>query len=148
MTLQILHGNKVLGKFCGRENSADGNHPGSQPILTSGNTLTLVFQSDQSNTDHRNIGFSVHYQAIGNIFICQLLFSALLQHWTTLFNSLLTRHRRVFCSRTWRCSSLFPDLPQHPWLIHLLLSPRLWAPLRRAHVCVWVCFLCWYALKY
>lgn len=147
MTLQVLHGNKVLGRFCGRENSANGNHPGSDPILSSGNTLTLVFRSDQSNTDHRNIGFSVQYQAIGNIIICQLLFNALLQHWTTLFNSLSTRHRWMFCSRTWRCSSLFPDLSQHSRLIYVLLSLWLWAPLRPAHVCVWVCLLRWYALK-
>lgn len=66
MVIQVLHGKKVLAKFCGSDNSADGNHPGIQPIWSPGNELILVFQSDESNPDHhKNVGFAAHYQAIG-----------------------------------------------------------------------------------
>lgn len=67
MTLQVLYDNKVLGRFCGHKNSADGNHPGSEPIWSPGNTLTLVFRSDESKPNpQKNVGFSAQYQAIGN----------------------------------------------------------------------------------
>ncbi|XP_034029542.1 uncharacterized protein LOC117513470 [Thalassophryne amazonica] len=60
----IQYNKKVLGKFCGQENSADGHHPGNQPILSPGNKLTLIFQSDDTNPElHQNIGFSAQYQA-------------------------------------------------------------------------------------
>ncbi|XP_046889409.1 LOW QUALITY PROTEIN: complement component 1, r subcomponent [Hypomesus transpacificus] len=60
----VLHDQKILGRFCGQENSADGHHPGNQPILSPGNRLTLVFQSDETNPElHQPIGFSAHYQA-------------------------------------------------------------------------------------
>uniref|UniRef100_A0A8C6WHF9 Vitamin K-dependent protein C n=1 Tax=Neogobius melanostomus TaxID=47308 RepID=A0A8C6WHF9_9GOBI len=63
-SLTILYKGKVLGKFCGQENSADGHHPGVQPILSPGNTLTLVMQTDENNPEHhQNVGFSAHYQA-------------------------------------------------------------------------------------
>ncbi|TMS11454.1 Mannan-binding lectin serine protease 1 [Larimichthys crocea] len=63
--LTVLYDGKALGKFCGHENSADGNHPGNQPILSPGNTLTLLFQTDKSNPErHQNVGFSAEYQAI------------------------------------------------------------------------------------
>ncbi|KAF7670100.1 hypothetical protein LDENG_00050100 [Lucifuga dentata] len=63
--LTVLYGQKILGKFCGQENSADGYHPGYHPILSPGNSLTLIFQSDDTNPElHQNIGFSAHYQAI------------------------------------------------------------------------------------
>ena len=63
---QVLYDAKVLGKFCGQENSADGHHPGNHPILSPGNRLTLIFQSDDSNPElHQNVGFSAQYQAIG-----------------------------------------------------------------------------------
>lgn len=66
MVIQVLHDNKVLGRFCGMENSANGNHPGNQPILSPGNKLILVFQSDESNPEyHKNVGFSAQYQAVG-----------------------------------------------------------------------------------
>lgn len=66
MVIQVLYENKVLGRFCGSENSADGNHPKNEPVWSPGNKLTLVFQSDESNPDHhKNLGFSAHYQAIG-----------------------------------------------------------------------------------
>lgn len=65
--LQVLYDTKILGKFCGHENSADGNHPGNQPILSPGNRLTLMFQSDDNNPErHQNVGFSAQYQAIGS----------------------------------------------------------------------------------
>lgn len=66
MILQVLYKNKVLGKFCGNENSAEGHHPGTQPILSPGNTLTLIFQTDSGNPEHhQNVGFSAQYQALG-----------------------------------------------------------------------------------
>ncbi|KAM4580613.1 complement component 1, r subcomponent [Odontesthes bonariensis] len=64
-SLTVLHDEKLLGKFCGNENSADGHHPGYQPILSPGNRLTLIFQSDDSNPEHhQNVGFYAQYQAI------------------------------------------------------------------------------------
>uniref|UniRef100_A0A3Q0S5W9 complement subcomponent C1r n=1 Tax=Amphilophus citrinellus TaxID=61819 RepID=A0A3Q0S5W9_AMPCI len=64
-SLTVFYKKKVLGKFCGNENSADGYHPGNQPILSPGNSLTLVFQSDKNNPErHQNVGFSAQYQAI------------------------------------------------------------------------------------
>ncbi|XP_039973439.1 complement C1r-A subcomponent-like isoform X2 [Xiphias gladius] len=61
----VLYDGKVLGKFCGRENSADGHHPGHQPILSPGNRLTLIFQTDKNNPElYQNVGFSAQYQAI------------------------------------------------------------------------------------
>eukprot|EP00064_Thunnus_orientalis_P013210 superscaffoldBa00002117_g13247 len=63
--LTVLYNDKVLGKFCGHENSADGHHPGYQPILSPGNRLTLVLQTDDNNPErHQNVGFSAQYQAI------------------------------------------------------------------------------------
>ena len=65
--LQVLYDGKVMGKFCGSENSADGHHPGNQPILSPGNRLTVIFQTDNNNPErHQNVGFSAHYQALGN----------------------------------------------------------------------------------
>uniref|UniRef100_A0A673A7A1 complement subcomponent C1r n=1 Tax=Sphaeramia orbicularis TaxID=375764 RepID=A0A673A7A1_9TELE len=64
-SLTVLYNGKVLGKFCGQENSADGHHPGNQNILSPGNRLTLVLQTDDGNPErHQNIGFSAQYQAI------------------------------------------------------------------------------------
>lgn len=150
MILQVFYDDKTLGKFCGNENSADGHHPGTQPILSPGNRLTLIFQTDDSNPERpQNVGFSAKYQALGSTYPSSFSFSStsFFHYWTTSNNSLIIRHRRVFCVRTWRWlrSSLFSDLPQHPRLIPLLLSPWLWAPLRPAVVCVWV--LCRYTLK-
>lgn len=76
MTPQVLYDGKALGKFCGHENSADGNHPGNQPILSPGNTLTLLFQTDKSNPErHQNVGFSAEYQAIGSTYPSSVSFS-------------------------------------------------------------------------
>ncbi|KAL2084916.1 hypothetical protein ACEWY4_020434 [Coilia grayii] len=55
---------KVLWKFCGQANSANGNHPGNQPILAPGSRLHLIFQADESNPGLHNLGFSVFYQAV------------------------------------------------------------------------------------
>uniref|UniRef100_G3P746 complement subcomponent C1r n=4 Tax=Gasterosteus aculeatus aculeatus TaxID=481459 RepID=G3P746_GASAC len=63
--LTVLYDAKILGKFCGHENSADGHHPGNQPILSPGNRLSLTFQTDNNNPErHQNVGFSAQYQAI------------------------------------------------------------------------------------
>ncbi|CAB1456327.1 unnamed protein product [Pleuronectes platessa] len=64
-SLTVLYDGKVMGKFCGSENSADGHHPGNQPILSPSNRLTLIFQTDNNNPErHQNVGFSAHYQAL------------------------------------------------------------------------------------
>ncbi|XP_054477310.1 uncharacterized protein LOC129109306 [Anoplopoma fimbria] len=63
--LTVLYDAKILGKFCGNENSADGHHPGNQPILSPGNRVTLIFQTDNNNPErHQNVGFSAQYQAL------------------------------------------------------------------------------------
>ncbi|KAL2084920.1 hypothetical protein ACEWY4_020438 [Coilia grayii] len=64
-SLMVIYDKKVLWKFCGQANSADGNHPGNQPILAPGNRLHLIFQADESNPGlHKHLGFSVFYQAV------------------------------------------------------------------------------------
>ncbi|XP_066568387.1 complement component 1, r subcomponent [Amia ocellicauda] len=64
-SLMVLYGRKILGKFCGQENSADGHHPGNRPILSPGNSLRLVFQSDSSNQGpDQNLGFRAFYRAL------------------------------------------------------------------------------------
>ncbi|KAI9999734.1 hypothetical protein NQD34_011577 [Periophthalmus magnuspinnatus] len=64
-SLTALYKEKVLGIFCGQENSADGHHPGHGSVLSPGNTLTLLMQTDDTNPErHQNTGFSAHYQAI------------------------------------------------------------------------------------
>ncbi|XP_055781231.1 complement C1r-A subcomponent-like isoform X2 [Salvelinus fontinalis] len=63
-SLTVLYDKKVLAKFCGQENSADGHHPGNQPLLSPGNRLTLVLQTNDTNPEpHKHFGFSAHYQA-------------------------------------------------------------------------------------
>lgn len=53
--------------FCGQENSAVGHHPGNRPLLSPGNRLTLVLQTDDTNPEpHQHLGFSAHYQAKGS----------------------------------------------------------------------------------
>ncbi|CAL8289607.1 unnamed protein product [Merluccius merluccius] len=59
----LLDYQKSLGKFCGQENDPDGNHPGNEPILSPGNKMSLVFQTDNTNSEQHK-GFSAHYQAI------------------------------------------------------------------------------------
>lgn len=67
VNLQVFYDGKVLGRFCGHDNSADGHHPGNHPILSPGNRLTLVFQTDDNNPERRQyVGFVAHYQAIGS----------------------------------------------------------------------------------
>ncbi|KAM8868914.1 ovochymase [Spinachia spinachia] len=63
--LTVLYDANILGKFCGHENSADGHHPGHQPLLSPGNRLTVTFQTDSNNPErHQNVGFLAQYQAI------------------------------------------------------------------------------------
>ncbi|XP_053349501.1 complement component 1, r subcomponent [Clarias gariepinus] len=63
-SLTVLHGKKVLGKFCG-QNSTDSHHPGNKPIVSPSNRLQLVFVTDDSNTEmHQYLGFSAFYQAV------------------------------------------------------------------------------------
>ncbi|XP_061675722.1 complement C1r-A subcomponent [Syngnathoides biaculeatus] len=57
--LTIFYGNRILGKFCGYENSTDEQ----TAVLSPGNRLTLVFQTNGSNTKGQNVGFSANYRA-------------------------------------------------------------------------------------
>ncbi|XP_076592860.1 ovochymase-2-like [Chaetodon auriga] len=62
-SLTVLHDQKFLGKFCGQENSND--HPGKEPILSQGNSLTLIFQTNDSTAElQQHIGFAAIYKAV------------------------------------------------------------------------------------
>ncbi|XP_051262025.1 complement C1r subcomponent-like [Dicentrarchus labrax] len=62
-SLTVLYDQKVVGKFCGQENSS--HHPGKVPILSQGNRLTLIFQTSDSSAElQQHIGFSATYEAI------------------------------------------------------------------------------------
>ncbi|XP_074509447.1 complement C1r subcomponent-like protein [Sebastes fasciatus] len=62
-SLMVLYKEKVLGKFCGQENSTD--HPGTETIFSPGNEVTLIFRaSDSSPQLQQHIGFSATYKAI------------------------------------------------------------------------------------
>ncbi|XP_026861742.2 complement component 1, r subcomponent [Electrophorus electricus] len=62
--LMVLHGKKILGRFCG-QNSIDPDHPGNKPIMSPDNHLQLVFVTDDSNPGPQQpIGFSAFYQAV------------------------------------------------------------------------------------
>ncbi|XP_063055195.1 complement C1r subcomponent-like [Engraulis encrasicolus] len=64
-SLMVIYDQKVLWKFCGQANSADGNHPGNEAILAPGNRLRLIFQTDEGNPGlHKPLGFSLFYQAV------------------------------------------------------------------------------------
>ncbi|XP_064167159.1 complement component 1, r subcomponent [Anguilla rostrata] len=64
-SVTVMYKAKVLGKFCGQKNSVDGHHPGNEPILSPGNHLHVIFQTDDSNAGpHQYTGFSAFYQAI------------------------------------------------------------------------------------
>ncbi|XP_076592861.1 complement C1r-A subcomponent-like [Chaetodon auriga] len=62
-SLTVLYDQQVLGKFCGQENSTD--HPGKASILSQSNSLTLIFQTNESTPElQQHIGFSATYKAI------------------------------------------------------------------------------------
>ncbi|GLD58838.1 complement C1r-A subcomponent-like protein [Lates japonicus] len=62
-SLTVLYGQKVIGKFCGQEDSLD--HPGKELILSPGNTLTLIFQTSNSSPElQQHVGFSATYKGI------------------------------------------------------------------------------------
>uniref|UniRef100_H3A3I8 complement subcomponent C1r n=1 Tax=Latimeria chalumnae TaxID=7897 RepID=H3A3I8_LATCH len=54
---------RMLGKFCGQENSLSGNHPGETPLLSKGTTMKVIFRSDFSNQDNHK-GFMAYYEAV------------------------------------------------------------------------------------
>ncbi|MGH0131683.1 UNVERIFIED_CONTAM: hypothetical protein FKN15_032758 [Acipenser sinensis] len=60
---QVMYDRGVLGKFCGQEGSPKGQYPGREPIMSPGNSLKVIFQSDISNQE-THLGFLAHYQAI------------------------------------------------------------------------------------
>ncbi|XP_076826724.1 complement component 1, r subcomponent isoform X2 [Brachyhypopomus gauderio] len=62
--LMVLHGKKIMGKFCGH-NSKSSLLLGNKPILSPDNHLQLMFVSDESNPGPQQpIGFSAFYQAV------------------------------------------------------------------------------------
>ncbi|GLD58834.1 complement C1r-A subcomponent-like protein [Lates japonicus] len=62
-SLTVLYDQKVIGKFCGQENSPD--HPGKELILSPGNRLTLIFQTSNSSPElQQHVGFSATYKGI------------------------------------------------------------------------------------
>ncbi|KAM8734602.1 complement C1r subcomponent-like isoform 1-T1 [Acanthopagrus schlegelii] len=61
-SLTVLFNQKVLGKFCGQENSTD--HPSTGSMLSPGNRLTLIFQTSGSTQElQQHTGFSATYKA-------------------------------------------------------------------------------------
>uniref|UniRef100_A0A671WKT1 CUB domain-containing protein n=1 Tax=Sparus aurata TaxID=8175 RepID=A0A671WKT1_SPAAU len=61
-SLTVLFNQKVLGKFCGQENSTD--HPSTGSMLSPGNRLTLIFQTSSSTQEiQQHTGFSATYKA-------------------------------------------------------------------------------------
>ncbi|XP_041077085.1 complement C1r subcomponent-like [Polyodon spathula] len=61
--VEVMYHRRVLGKFCGQKGSLIGHYPDRAPIMSPGNSLKVIFQSDFSNLD-RYLGFLAHYQAI------------------------------------------------------------------------------------
>uniref|UniRef100_A0A0E9XYV9 Uncharacterized protein n=1 Tax=Anguilla anguilla TaxID=7936 RepID=A0A0E9XYV9_ANGAN len=106
-----MYKEKVLGKFCGQKNSVDGHHPGNEPILSPGNHLHVIFQTDDSNAGAPPV------------------------HWLL---GLLSGYRcgRVCLARTgrWLGTAVLSDLPQYPGLLPVLLSPWLRAQTRPANL--------------
>ncbi|KAG8435767.1 hypothetical protein GDO86_013636, partial [Hymenochirus boettgeri] len=66
--VKVIADKRELGAFCGSQGS--GSHPGDRQIVTEGNQLTVLFQSDFSNEDNGvpipHKGFLAYYQAIDN----------------------------------------------------------------------------------
>lgn len=120
MIFQVLYKHEVLGKFCGIENSAEGHHPGTQPILSPGNTLTLIFQTDSSNPErHQNVGFSAQYQARGISTLSDCLSASLTHlHSLTTEPSPLTR----FISDIDECSAPDPEDGSAPLCSQICLN--------------------------
>ncbi|XP_059195678.1 complement C1r subcomponent-like [Centropristis striata] len=59
-SLTVLNDEKVLGKFCGQENST-----GKEPIISQGNRLTLIFQTSDFDAElQQHVGFSAISKAI------------------------------------------------------------------------------------
>ncbi|KAE8288962.1 Complement C1r subcomponent [Larimichthys crocea] len=62
-SLMVLEDQKILGKFCGQENSTD--HPGKELIHSQSNRLTLIFQTNDSTAKpQQHTGFFATYKAI------------------------------------------------------------------------------------
>ncbi|XP_072536032.1 complement C1r subcomponent-like protein [Salminus brasiliensis] len=61
-SLTVLHDREVLGKFCGRK-STFTHHTGNRPILSPGNHVCLVFETDESGPQLHH-GFFVFYEAV------------------------------------------------------------------------------------
>ncbi|XP_074857850.1 complement C1r subcomponent-like [Carettochelys insculpta] len=66
--VKITADKKDLGRFCGQQGSATGNHPGRRKFVSKGNRMRLVFHSDFSNEENGTIipykGFLAYYQAV------------------------------------------------------------------------------------
>uniref|UniRef100_W5MLE9 Complement component 1, s subcomponent.2 n=1 Tax=Lepisosteus oculatus TaxID=7918 RepID=W5MLE9_LEPOC len=64
-SLMVMFGRRFLGVFCGPNPSFQGDRPGNYSIMSPGNSLRLVFSTDDSSPGpHRYSGFSAIYQAV------------------------------------------------------------------------------------
>ncbi|XP_075759662.1 complement C1s subcomponent-like [Pelodiscus sinensis] len=66
--VKITADKKDLGRYCGRQASATGNHPGAREFVSKGNRMRLMFHSDFSNEENGTVipykGFLAYYQAV------------------------------------------------------------------------------------
>ncbi|MBN3316927.1 C1RL protein, partial [Atractosteus spatula] len=64
-SLMVMFGRRFLGVFCGPNLGFQGDRPGNYSIMSPGNSLRLVFSTDDSSPGpHRYSGFSAVYQAV------------------------------------------------------------------------------------
>lgn len=66
--VKITADKKDLGRYCGRQGSTTGNHPGAREFVSKGNRMRLKFHSDFSNEENGTVipykGFLAYYQAV------------------------------------------------------------------------------------
>uniref|UniRef100_A0A8C8RUN1 complement subcomponent C1r n=1 Tax=Pelusios castaneus TaxID=367368 RepID=A0A8C8RUN1_9SAUR len=66
--VKITADKKDLGRYCGQQDSAKGNHPGAREFESKGNRMRLSFHSDFSNEENGTLiaykGFLAYYQAV------------------------------------------------------------------------------------
>lgn len=66
--VKISADKKTLGRFCGQQDSPQGNPPGRKEFMSQGNKMLLTFHTDFSNEENGTImfykGFLAYYQAV------------------------------------------------------------------------------------